>query len=141
MFTRIVAACLVFAVVMVPKSLAGQTMITFEAPVKLTQLAPEILAVRMYCEIKSQAIVSPNPGQASAATEVPVIAGQVVTTFVVVLSFPQGTLQSPVGQTATYSCFLQAKTQNGLGGFSATTTIPAFVLKPDPAPITGTFVW
>lgn len=141
MFTRIVAACLVFAVVMVPRSLAGQTMITFEAPVKLTQLAPEIQAVSMYCEIKSQAIVAPNPGQADASAEVPVIAGQLVTTFVVVLQFPQGTLQAPVGQTATYRCYLRGRTQTGLGGFSDTATNPIWVLKPNPVDIQGTFVW
>jgi hypothetical protein len=138
---RILAVALVLCALSSPATLGAQTQVTFEAPVKLTQLAPEITAVQLYCEIKSTAIVSPNPGRLSATDEVPVVAGQLTTTLRVVLTFPQGTLQSPVGQTATYMCEIKGRTQSGLGGFSDTATNPIWVLKPNAAPVQGTFVW
>lgn len=141
MSARILAVTLSLFALSTPATLRAQTQVTFEAPVKLTQLAPEITAVHLYCEIKSTAIVSPNPGRMSATDEVPVVAGQSTTTLRVVLTFPQGSLQSPVGVTASYLCELKGRTQNGLGGFSDTATNPTWVLKPNPVAIQGTFVW
>ena len=141
MSARVLAIALALCAFSTPATLHAQTQVTFEAPVKLTQLAPEITAVQLYCEIKSAAIVSPNPGRQAATDEVPVVGGQLTTTLRVVLTFPQGALQSPVGQTASYMCEIKGRTQNGLGGFSDTATNPVWVLKPNPAPTQGTFVW
>ena len=137
---RILTAVM-FLAMFAPRAAAAQTMVTFEMPVKITQLAPEIEKISLYCQIKSIAIVSPNPGQAEGVDEVPVLAGTLETTLRVVIAFPQGTLQAPVGKSASYTCYIRGRTATGLGGFSATTTIQAYVLKPDPAAVQGTFVW
>lgn len=141
MHSRFFVAALLLAVLSPARSLGAQTMVTFEVPVKLTQLAPEILKVSMYCEIKSQAIVAPNPGQVSAIDEVPVVAGQVVTTMRVVITFDANALQAPVGKTASYTCYLRGRTATGLGGFDENSTNPIWVLKPQPATVQGTFIW
>lgn len=141
MRSSVLCVALVFTVVSSPRSLAAQTMVTFEVPVKLTQLAPEILEISLYCEIKSQAIVAPNPGLVSGTDDVPVVAGQLTTTMRVVITLDATALQAPVGKTANYTCYLRGKTATGLGGFSDTAPNPIWVLKPNPAAITGTFVW
>jgi hypothetical protein len=141
MLARTLAATLVLGGLSAAKPLAAQTTVTFEVPVNLTQLAPEIIRIRVFCEIKSAAIVAPNAGMESATDELPVLGGKLVTTMRVVISFPAGTLQAPTGQTAQYQCELRGITASGMGGFSETTNIVAFQLKPTPAPITGTFVW
>src|SRR5688572_8954051 len=104
MLARLVSATMVIVTLTTPNVVSAQTMITFEAPVKLTQLSPEVEKVGMYCDIKSDAIVAPTPGVLSGVDEVPVVAGQLVTTFRVVLIFPEGTLKAPVGKTASYTC-------------------------------------
>jgi len=145
MSTRIAATMLVITAISTPNVLSAQTMITFEAPVKLTQLSPDLQKVSMYCEIKSDAIVAPNPGALQGADEVAVVAGQLVTTFRVVLTFPEGTLKAPVGKTANYTCDLRGRTATGLSAFADLSTNPglnpAFVLKPVPPIVQGSFVW
>ncbi len=141
MFTRILVLTLALIALSTPRNLGAQTMVTFEAPVKLTDLAPEIEKVSLYCEIKSPAIVLPNPGQASAADELPVVAGQVITTFRVAIEFPQGSLQAPVGKTANYLCYLRYRTKTGMTSFDALPATSTLAVKPSPTPIQGTFVW
>jgi len=142
MIPRLLTSAIALIALSVPSSLSAQTMVTFEMPVKLTQLAPEILKVGMYCDIKSQAIVSPNPGLASATDEVSVVGGQLITTMRVVITLPSGSLQAPAGKTANYTCYLTARTATGLGGFTdATGPNPATVLTPNPPPVTGSFTW
>jgi hypothetical protein len=145
MLARIVSATVVIATLTTPNVVSAQTMITFEAPVKLTQLSPEVEKVGMYCDIKSDAIVAPTPGTHSGVDEVPVVAGQLVTTFRVVLTFPEGTLRAPVGKTANYTCDLRVRTKTGLGAFTDLATTPtadpATVVKPVPPVIQGTFPW
>jgi hypothetical protein len=139
--SKILRTTLVLAALSAPRSLAAQTMVTFEVPVNLTQLAPEITKIRVYCVIKSTAIVAPNAGNQSGTDELPVLGGQLVTTMRVVISFPAGTLQAPTGKTAQYQCDLQGVTASGAGGFSETTSVTAFQLKPTPPSLTGNFVW
>lgn len=141
MLSRKLGATLALAALSAPRSLAAQTMVTFEVPVNLTQLAPEIIKIRVRCEIKSTAIVAPNAGAVSTMDELPVLGGSLVTTMRVVIAFPVGTLQAPIGKTAQYQCDLQGVTASGLGGFSETTSITAFQLKPTPPSLAGTFVW
>lgn len=130
-------------VVSSPASVAGQTMITIEAPVKLTDLAPDITKVNLHCTITSQAIVSPNRGSATGTDELPVIAGQLISTFRVIFDFPQGSLSSPLGTTANYSCVLRFKTSTGFNNTSFDNLPPTspHALKPAPTVVQGTFVW
>lgn len=145
MFARTLLATLVITTLSTPNVGSAQTMITFEAPVKLTQLSPEIEAVGMFCSIKSDAIVAPTPGGHSGIDDVQVVAGQLVTTFRVVLTFPDGTLTAPVGKTANYSCELRARTKLGTSAFGDPATVPGlrpeFVVKPVPPTVRGSFVW
>jgi hypothetical protein len=134
-------ATVLLAALAAPGSLAAQTMITFEVPVNLTQLAPEIIKIRVFCEIKSAAIVSPTAGRATAQDELPVLGGKLVTTMRIIITFPAGSLQAPTGQTAQYQCDMVGISAVGLGSFSETAAIAAWQLKPTPPSLTGTFVW
>ena len=138
MLTRILVATLAVTL-SASQSLGAQTMVTFEMPVKLTQLSPDVVKVGLMCTIKSDAIVPTFTGT-TAHDEVSAVGGQVVTTLRVVITFPQGSLQAPVGKTASYSCNLTARTTNGLGGFTEDPKYIAY-LKPNPPPVEGTFVW
>jgi hypothetical protein len=140
MLNRVLLLGSAILIVASPTRLAAQTMITFEAPVKLTDLAPEILKVSLYCEIKSPAITLPN-GAAGAADELPVTAGQIITTFRVAIEFPQGSLQAPVGKTANYQCYLRYRTATGMTSFDALPSTSPLALKPSPVTIQGSFVW
>lgn len=145
MLARTLIATLVITTLSTPNVGSAQTMITFEAPVKLTQLSPEIEAVGMICSITSVAIVAPTAGGHAGTDDVPVVAGQLVTTFRVVLTFPDGTLNAPVGKTANYTCELRARTKLRTSAFGDPSTVPgldpAFVVKPVPPTIRGSFVW
>lgn len=141
MRSKILRTTLVLAALSAPRSLAAQTMVTFEVPVNLTQLAPEITNVRVYCAITSTAIVAPTAGSQSGYDELPVLGGKLVTTMRVVITFPAGSLQAPTGKTAQYECVLQGVWASGVGGFSETTSNTVFQLKPTPPPLTGNFVW
>jgi hypothetical protein len=141
MRSRFLAVVVALTAATSPRSLTAQTTVTFEVPVKVTQLSTEILKIRVLCNIRSDAIVAPSAGGASEVDEVPVVGGQVVTTMRVIFVFPEGTLRAPVGKTATYSCELGLRTATGAGAFSETSSNLAHVVKPQPAVITGTFVW
>lgn len=140
MRSRIIAVTLALAAVSVPRSVAAQTMITIEAPVKLTQLSPQILEVQLICGITSSAIVSPTPGRIVATDELPVVGRQLITTMRVVFAFADTSLQAAVGKTATYECGLKVRTTSGWGGFSDAAANPEGV-TPVPTLIKGTFVW
>jgi len=139
--SRMLRTTLVLAVLAAPHSLAAQTMITFEVPVNLTQLAPEITKVRVNCVIRSAAIVSPTAGMAAGVDELPVLGGKLVTTMRVVIGFLAGSLQAPTGQSAQYQCDLLGISATGMTSFSETSPSPVFQLKPTPPSLTGTFVW
>jgi hypothetical protein len=129
--------------------------VTFEVPVNLTRLWGEITKVAVWCKISSEALIGTRNKQLQAQLELPVAAGQLVTTARVVVivsstAFTDPTMKitgSPIGQPATYQCslsgFSMLPTTNGGGWnvFSADSTNPAFRLTPTPAPIGGNFVW
>jgi len=147
MLPRILAATTAVLVLGVPRSVAAQTMVTIEAPVNLTKLSPDLEKVRLQCGLGSDAI-APNTAFASALAkgvqdELPVMAGQLVTTMRAVFPIPEGVLQDPIGKTAEYMCGILgfSKSLQRWDQFSETSTVPAFQLKPTPAVIQGTFVW
>jgi len=120
-------------------------MVTFEMPVNLTQLSPDIERVRVSCWIASSALpfAAPTSPDVFPKDESPVVLGQVVKTMTVLFPIPTGALQDPIGKTAEYMCLLMgfSKSLQRWDGFSETSTVPAFRIKPTPAPIQGTFVW
>ncbi len=105
------------------------------------------------CEVRSSAIV--NGPSASALTSIVPVNGRVNTNAVVVV--PISRLDDPAGKTATYTCRLFARklapgdannkielregTETDWVLFSAGASDSAFRLSPDPAAITGSFLW
>ena len=141
MRSRILATVVMLFAASSPRSVTAQTMVTFEVPVKLTQLSPELQKISLQCQIKSEAIVAPVPGQVIGTDEVPVVGGQVITTMRVVITLDATALKAPVGKPASYTCDILGRTATGLGGFTDTAQNPVYQLKPTPVSLTGTFVW
>jgi hypothetical protein len=138
--------------------------VRFEIPLNLTQLHPAITQVEVDCKLTSDAI--PGSKLAKAArkgtnnwrgVQLPVTDGKVVTTAVIVFSFPPGSLNNPAGKTANYECTLTAYSKGapaakastsrgptykaGWDSFAEKHADPAFVLTPTPQKLTGTFTW
>ena len=123
------------------------TSVTFTIPLKLTQLSPDLEKIRVFCAVGGEAL-APLPMamttmDALPRDEMPVVAGQLVATMSVLVPIYAELLQNPAGKTAEYQCFLAgfSKSLQNWGEFSETSTVPAFLLKPTPAPIKGTFAW
>lgn len=129
--------------------------VTFDLPLNLTKLWGEITKVAVWCKISSEALVGTRDKQLNTQLELPVAAGQLVTTAHVVVSVPTTAFTdptgaitgSPTGKPATYQCSLSGFSMlpttkgGGWNPFSADSTNPAFRLTPTPSPITGSFVW
>lgn len=133
------------------KSIPGD--VTFEVPLNLTRLAPDITKVMVTCSItsdafpmrmvKSRAVKQPRGAQ----VELPVSAGQLVTTARVIVPITVDNFmdpvtmirQDPTGKSAEYQC--------DLTGFTGVWQVPTpknpnpLRLSPAPTPITGKFVW
>lgn len=134
--------------------------ITFEVPMNLTQLAPDITQVDVTCMLTSNAILPGNrtgayPRGLGGHTVFDVSNGQLVApAATVVVAVPADRLQKPEEQTFNWECTLT--------GYSAGTRPPpparrippgwdtfaerhdkaSFVLSPaPPATLSGSFVW
>ena len=157
MSTRMRLALVVLAI-MSPSRLSAQTMITFEWPVNLTKLSPEVQKVRMSCLLLSAALVPGSPGLPSTTDrfpglgsvtpppvigtdELPVVGGQVVSTFRVVFVFPAGTLNQPVGTPARYYCELLAVNGANVSAFVDTPGVWNSLKPPVPSAMAAQFVW
>ena len=137
------------------KSIPGD--VTFEVPLNLTRLAPDITKVLVTCSLASDAFpIRKIRGVAvqwpyGATVELPVSAGHLVTTARVVVSITvdkfmdpaTGVGQEPTGKSANYQCDIMGFSSRGGGWQQFTDTSPntSLRLSPTPAPITGTFVW
>lgn len=124
------------------------TTVTFTIPLKLTQLSPDVEKVGVFCLVGGDGLL--RPSWASGVTmdllpkdEMPVVTGQLVATMSVLVPIYAELLQNPTGKTADYQCWLAgfSKSLQSWQEFSETSTVPAFVVKPTPAPIRGTFIW
>lgn len=129
--------------------------VTFDVPLNLTRLWGEITKVAVFCKISSDALVGTRNKQLQAQLELPVAAGQLVTTARVVVSVPSTAFTdptmaitgSPTGKPASYQCslsgfsMLPASNGGGWNTFSAESTNMAFRLTPTPSAIAGSFVW
>jgi hypothetical protein len=125
--------------------------VTFEIPLNLTNLSPNIDRVRLRCEVRSLFLM----GVWAGALEIPVSAGQVVlaatSTQVPRLLVPipaSAFLQpSPVGRSADYNCTLSLHSpaygwQVLSGSANSQSLLPQpFQLTPRPAAIYGAFSW
>lgn len=126
-------------------AIAGPFDVTFQVPLNLTKLATDITKVRVFCEILSAALVTGNlVGGPALATEVPVSAGQVVSTATVVI--PINSLDTSKATSAQYHCQLEgfSQTLQRWYPFSETATDARFRLSPTPGLIPasgGTFTW
>lgn len=122
------------------------TSVTLILPVNLTQLSSDLELVRLRCGVFSEALIAPSymTGEASVPKdEVLVLGGQLVTTMKVMVPIPAEFLKDPVGKSAEYQCAIDgfSKSLQRWDMFSETSTVPAFLLKPAPSVIRGTFTW
>ncbi len=127
--------------------------ITFEVPLNLTRLQPDITKVNVICTIESDAFAArtikgtATRPQIGGQVELPVSAGQIVTTarVIVPVTMTQFQYQDPAGKTANYHCELSGFSTKATGGgwqpFTDTSTNTSFRISPTPASLTGTFVW
>lgn len=140
------------------KSIPGD--VTFEVPLNLTRLAPDITKVMVTCSITSDAfpmrkirgvaVKQPHGAQ----IELPVSAGQLVTTARVVVPITADKFmdpvtmikQDPTGKSVDYQCDIMGFSTKG-GGWqqfvdpTRKSSNTSLQLSPLPAPITGTFNW
>lgn len=125
--------------------------VTFEFPVNLTRLPPEITKVQIGCSIASDALGSrtvrgaTSPNRVGKAIEVPVSAGRVAMTARIVVEIPLGSYADPTGKSASYECYLMgfssARTGGGWNTFAGDHANPSFRVSPTPQNLTGKFVW
>lgn len=132
------------------KSIPGD--VTFEVPLKLTKLAPDITKVMVTCGITSDVLLNPHKMQwpLGGQVEEQVSAGQLDKTVSVVIPVTAEKFgvnaKDPTGRSATYQCDIMGFSSKGGGwqqfveptGKSSNTSLQ---LSPVPVPIAGTFTW
>lgn len=150
-----------------PGAASAQTVITFDVPVNLTQVPPDIEKVGVACIIMGDGLTSaatsqlggalggpmgpmaifapqvPSSGPSWIKLEWPVMAAQVVVSLKLSLAITAEYLDNPLGKSAQYGCILAgySKSLQKWDMFNASHTVPAFRLAPTPEMIQGTFVW
>ncbi len=152
---RATVGVLVSCVSMLFGEVSAQTVpgdVTFEVPINLTRLSSYISKVAVTCQFGTR--IDPNIGTIGTTSgstgvlykmvELPVLAGQAVTTAHVVVTVPSTPDFKP-GQSLMYQCALTAlSSEPGVGG-SWQPFDPkygtSFNVAPTPLPITGTFIW
>jgi hypothetical protein len=136
--------------------------VTFVVPVNLALLYPDITMIAVECSISSDAIpLTPTADGGKARqplvnkVELPVSAGRLASTVMVVVAVPSAALIAPTGKLANYQCRLSGYSTAtkfgrgdppgsgpiGWGNFDANHINPSFRVSPTPAPITGSFTW
>lgn len=150
-----------------PGTATAQTVITFDVPLNLTQVPPEIEKVGVACLVMGDGLTNsamtslggglggplgplaifapqiPSSGPVWVKVEWPVMAGQAVAPLKLSLAIIAEYLDNPLGKTAQYGCILggYSKSLQKWDMFDANHTIPAFRLAPTPQMVQGTFVW
>lgn len=126
------------------KSIPGD--VTFQVPLKLTRLSPYVSKVAVICKFGLNIdTIEGNRFLLTNRVEVPVSAGQVVTTASVVVAIPSDPIFKP-GQSLNYNCALAAlSSEPGVGSdwqpFDPKAKGTSLNVSPTPLPITGKFVW
>jgi len=124
--------------------------VTFEVPVNLTRLSPYVSKVAVTCRFgprldADMGMTSSVRDVLSNRVELPVSAGQVVTTARVVVAVPSTPLYKPK-QLLNYECALTALTSEPIAGsgwqpFDMKAKGDSLQVSPMPVPITGSFTW
>lgn len=126
--------------------------VTFEVPINLTRLSPYLSSAAVTCVFGNRVVDPASIGTTDSGkgvlvkqVELPVSAGQVVTTARVVIAVP-ATVEYKPGQTLYYQCVLSAlSSEPGAGsGWQRLDQKPrsaSLQVSPVPVPITGTFTW
>jgi len=150
---RATVGVLVSCVSMLFGEVSAQTVpgdVTFEVPINLTRLSPYLSKVAVTCMFGPR--IDPNMGMTSQGTDVlsnrvelPVSAGQVVTTARVVIAVPTTPPYKP-GQVLTYQCALSALSSEPMAGsgwqpLDQKAPVASLQVSPMPLPITNTFIW
>jgi hypothetical protein len=154
-FVALIAACALSG-----RPAGSQTMVSFDVPMKLTQVSADIERVAVLCAlVPSEALVIPSTsttmnlnnylsstttgGAGWSRQEFLILAGQLIVTARLVIQIPAEWLQNPIGKTAQYGCLFGGynKSTQRWDQFAADASVVAFRLTPTPQPITGTFVW
>jgi hypothetical protein len=153
MQTKVTVAALFLYLSMLFGEVSAQTIpgdVTFEVPINLTRLSPYLSKVAVTCMFGTT--IDPNMGTTSSGkdmlsnrVELPVSAGQVVTTARVVIAVPSTPLYKP-GTVLNYQCALSALSSEPMAGSSwhplgEKVPVPSLQVSPVPVPITGTFTW
>jgi len=153
MQTKVTVAALFLCLSMLSGEVSAQTIpgdVTFEVPVNLTRLSPYLSKVAVTCMFGPR--IDPNMGMTSQGTDVlsnrvelPVSAGQVVTTARVVIAIPTTPLYKPE-QVLTYQCTLSALSSEPMAGsgwqpLDQKAPVASLQVSPTPLPITNTFNW
>jgi len=155
MFARIPKTAMAALVLGVPCSAAAQTFVSFDVPLNLTQVSPDIEKVRITCQFGgSDGLVIVDKYLYTEADkfaaglwrqqEFPVMAGQVVINARMVFPIGADLLPAnPVGKEVKYDCVLMgfSKSLKVWNSFNETHAVAAFRLKPTPEQIIGSFVW
>jgi hypothetical protein len=129
--------------------------VTFEVPMNLTRMAPDITKVMVTCTITSDAIkptltskgMPTGPRQLATQAEFPVSTGRLVTTARVVVSVSSDKLEAgdPTGKAANYECTVLGFSSNpkgeGWNSFADNQPNSSFRLAPTPSPIKGSLIW
>ncbi len=129
--------------------------VSFEVPINLTQLAPDITNVNVTCYLTSDAILPGNPRRLAGHTEFAVSNGQVVApAATVVVAVPAERLAKTEEVTFNWECGLTAYSVGarpppparrftaGWDTFAERHEKASFVLSPaPPAVLTGSFTW
>ncbi len=138
------------------KSIPGD--VTFEVPLNLTRLAPDITKVMVTCSITTDAFPMRKDRHGvwvklprGANVELPVSAGQLVTTARVVIPVTVNSFMDPLtampkdptGKSADYQCDIMGfSTKVGVWQpFDQKGPVASLQVSPSPVPITGTFPW
>lgn len=155
MQTRMTVAVFLLCIAMLVGEVSAQTIpgdVTFEVPVNLTRLSPYLSKVAVTCQFGLKIVSDLGTiGTTSGATgvlykmvELPVSAGQVVTTAHVVVTVPSTPDFKP-GQSLMYQCALTALSSEPGAGSGWQPFDPkngaSFNVSPTPLPITGKFEW
>ena len=130
-------------VVMTAAGVAQSSDVTFQVPLNLTNLSPDLATVGVFCEITSTALTNTS-GKASKQVDLVPANGQIIQPAVSVV-VPIPFLDTSGGKTsASYRCTLSgySRSLQRWSPFGDAQTLPvAFRLSPAPANITGTFMW
>jgi hypothetical protein len=115
--------------------------VTFQVPVRLTNLSQKIRAIEVWCTITSLALEGGTTSVYSPPAYFP--SGQIDRTIQVAVLIP-GAINISRSNVANYSCDLRGVIQDALltrQQFAENHELPEYRVSPTPATITGSFEW